>query len=270
MSSTAGAVTGLNHTQQYVEEAAEREVHDDTGSIRHSLGEKIWYLVKADGEIRTAGSDKLNQPQQYTTAILRKWVGRPLTACGRQRWNDGIRACCLLSIWYMSGRCAHSSSWEPREENRQQYYTGTYVQTKASRTETREIVLSTPAGTKNLERPPRAPGCMDGAETSTNVSSRASCVRVLTVLPKSARTKRKVGESAKNWQTYVYIQRTRCTRVSGYCIFDEKHGYPWCGRIWYLILIHTRYIYKVPLRDMGNSKSRGRRKAKRESQVTHV
>ena len=38
-------------------------------------------------------------------------------------------------------------------------------------------------------------------------------------------------------------------------------------------LYHTWYevyIYKVPLRDVGIVKSRGRRKAKRESQVTHV
>ena len=49
-------------------------------------------------------------------------MGRPHTACGRQRCKDGIRACCLLCTWYMSGRCAHSSfimrAYE-REENRQ-------------------------------------------------------------------------------------------------------------------------------------------------------
>ena len=88
----------------------ERGDHDDTGIMSQPGSEKFWYLVKADSEVRTAGSDKRNQPQQNTTAILRKWVGRPHTACGRQRCNDGVRACCLLCTWYMSGRCAHSSS----------------------------------------------------------------------------------------------------------------------------------------------------------------
>ena len=67
-------------------------------------------------------------------------------------------------------------SREPREEIRQQYYTSTCVQNKASRTETREIVLGTPAGGKNFERPPRAPECTDRARTSINVSGRASRV----------------------------------------------------------------------------------------------
>ena len=39
--------------------------------------------------------------------------------------------------------------------------------------------------------------CTDRAETSTDVSGRASCPRALGVLPKSARTKRKVGKSTK-------------------------------------------------------------------------
>ena len=73
----------------------------------------------------------------------------------------------------------------------------TYVHNKASRTETREIVISNPAG-KNFERPPRAPECTDRAKTSTNVSGWASRVRVLTVLVKSARAKRKVGKNTKN------------------------------------------------------------------------
>ena len=52
-----------------------------------------------------------------------------------------------------------------------------------------------------FERPPRAPECADGAETLTNVSGRASCVRVLVAFTKSVRTKRKVGKSAKILQT---------------------------------------------------------------------
>ena len=92
---------------------------------------------------------------------------------------------------------AHESQFT-RGANRQHYYTGTYVQKKASRTETREIVLSIPGVKKNFERPPRASACTDRVETQTDVCGRVSRVRVRTVLPKSARTKRKVGKSMKN------------------------------------------------------------------------
>ena len=48
-----------------------------------------------------------------------------------------------------------------------------------SRTETKEIVLSTPAGKKNFEGLPRAPECTDRARPSTIVSGRASLVDYL-------------------------------------------------------------------------------------------
>ena len=51
---------------------------------------------------------------------------------------------------------------------------------------------------KSFERLSRAPECTDRIETSTNVSGRASLVRELAVVPKSAYSKRKVGESMKN------------------------------------------------------------------------
>ena len=93
---------------------------------------------------------------------------------------------------------------------------GTYVQNKASRTETREIVLSIPTE-KNFERSPRAPECTDRAETSTNVSGGASPVRVLSALPKSARTKR------KSWQKYEKLTSTRKhIRVSVPPLFLEE------------------------------------------------
>ena len=66
-----------------------------------------------------------------------------------------------------------------------------------TRIETREIVLSTLAGKKNLERLSRVPECTDRAETSTNVSGRASCVQILAASAKSARAKRKIGKSTK-------------------------------------------------------------------------
>ena len=67
--STAGAVALLNHTQQYAEEAAGREVM--MIQVRQpgfcTLKSMKTNLVpgKADGEIRTAGSNKHNEPQQY-------------------------------------------------------------------------------------------------------------------------------------------------------------------------------------------------------------
>ena len=108
-----------------------------------------------------------------------------------------------LRAWHIYVRtvlrlCAQSS-WEPREENRQHYYyAGAYVPSMVSRTETREIVLSTATGEKKVHRPPRAPKITDRAETSTNVSGRDSRVRVLGVLLKSARRRRESGRKYGN------------------------------------------------------------------------
>ena len=39
---------------------------------------------------------------QPVTAVPRIWMCRPRTACGRQRWDDGIYAClCMLSVVYL-------------------------------------------------------------------------------------------------------------------------------------------------------------------------
>ena len=75
--------------------------------------------------------------------------------------------------------------------------TGTYVRNKASRIETKEIVLSSPAEKKDFERLSRAPECMDRAETWTNVSGRASCAREFDVGRKALCTKRKVVKITK-------------------------------------------------------------------------
>ena len=79
----------------------------------------------------------------------------------------------------------------------------TYVRNKASRIETREIALSTPAGKKNFKRLSRAPTCTDRAETWTNVSGRASCARAVGVLPKSALYEE------KSWQKYETLTNIR-------------------------------------------------------------
>ena len=81
-----------------------------------------------------------------------------------------------------------------------------YVQNNASRTETRENVLSTAADKKNFQRLPRAPHCTDRARISINVSGRAFAVstcRLHSVSPKSACTTRYVRKNTKNPQTYV-------------------------------------------------------------------
>ena len=48
------------------------------------------------------------------------------------------------------------------------------------------------------------------------------------------------------------------------------HTIPYHTIPYHTIPYHTTPYYKVPLRDAGNMKSRGRRKAKRETLVTHV
>ena len=66
---------------------------------------------------------------------------------------------------------------------------------------------------EGLPRPPEGADC---AETSTDVSGRASCARAHAIVPESARTKRKVGKSGKNWQHIMYG-----------CVFYSSSAY--CG-----------------------------------------
>ena len=73
----------------------------------------------------------------------------------------------------------------------------------ASRTETREIFLSTPAGKKNFERSPRAPECTDRARTSPSVSARASRVDYLVFFPK-ALVRRDMFETLRKFHDYNY------------------------------------------------------------------
>ena len=60
-----------SHTAIRIRSSKDRGDHDDTVIIipvRQIGSETLWYVVKAGGEKRTAGSDKLHRPQQYTTA----------------------------------------------------------------------------------------------------------------------------------------------------------------------------------------------------------
>ena len=103
----------------------------------------------------------------------------PTDAYGRQRCNV------VLSdvLFYTCGVCPRLCARERGQQKQTKFYR--YARTKwASCRETREIVLSTPVGKKNFERLPRELQCSDRAQTSTNVSGRASCVGVLSVLPK--------------------------------------------------------------------------------------
>ena len=100
--------------------------------------------------------------------------------------------------------CAHSSSWEPRGENRQ--HLPMRNTNKASRTETRVIVLSTSAEKNTLRTRHRLHSArMALRPRPINVSGRLHVSEYLEFCRKvSARTKRKVGKSAKIWQTYTY------------------------------------------------------------------
>ena len=166
---------------------------------------------KADGEIRTAGSNKHNEPQQYCAYWC---VAHARRMGGSVGTMGSVIICCVPRV--------------RKTDTPGQQLADTYVQNMASRIETREIVLSTPAG-KNVERLPRAPECTDGAETCTNVFGRASYVRALTVLPKSARAKRKVSKSSNFLQTYVYtlliVYYFTCHPAMRSMMFNMDHSY---------------------------------------------
>ena len=102
----------------------------------------------AGGGMRTAGSDKNNQPQQYCAygcAAHARRVGGSVGTMGYVH----VYAFCLLCTWYMSELCSQlMSAYNSRREENRPHVTDQYVQNKASRIESREIVLSTPAGKK--------------------------------------------------------------------------------------------------------------------------
>ena len=89
--------------------------------------------------------------QPATAALQRIWARRTRTTFRRQRCNVVLQLC-MLSVAYLVYVWA-ACLWEPiigRKKNNIVNGTGTYVRNKASRTETREIVLSTPAEKKSL------------------------------------------------------------------------------------------------------------------------
>ena len=92
----------------------------------------------------------------------------------RRMGGSLVTLCSVHVVWRLPGICQDCVLMRLKTDNI--FPVRTYlVQNKASRTETRELVLSTPAG-KNFERPPRAPKWTDRARTSTNVSGRDSRV----------------------------------------------------------------------------------------------
>ena len=78
---------------------------------------------------------------------------------------------------------------------------------------------------KNFDRLPRELQCLDGAQTSTNVSGRASRVGVLSALPKNARSKRYVRMKTKNSQLYIHREQNIAGRLNStkyWSILDRK------------------------------------------------
>ena len=131
---------------------------------------------------------------------------RTRTACGRQRWNDGICACCVLRTWYMSELCAHSSG-EPRGET-DNVFTDTSVRTY----KIRPLVLK--PGKSSYLLPPETTFNARRALQSARIALRPRpmcpaglpCVRVLSPLPEGARTNRKASKTTKNYKhTYTSI-----------------------------------------------------------------
>ena len=126
------------------------------------------------------------------------WVCRTRTVFGRQRCNDGICACCLLRAWRMSELCAnssHESLYCCRGKKTTLLCTGTYVKSKAFVLKPGKSSYPLPPEKTTFSArhalqsarivPRRRPMCPAGLPRA----------RVLGVLPKSARTKRKVGKS---------------------------------------------------------------------------
>ena len=148
-------------------------------------GTSAWVRMRknmADGGLRTAGSEKQNQlPQRYSAY---GFVVHALRMGGSVVTMGSVHVVCCLPVTYLG--CVLTAHESLGEKTDNILPIRTYqVQNKAFRTETREIVLSTSAE-QNSGRPPRAPECKDRAETSTNVSGRASRFGVRSVLPKSA------------------------------------------------------------------------------------
>ena len=109
----------------------------------------------------------------------------PAGSYGRQRCNVVLSACSVVCLW-----CMYVLGCVPvREGNKnRQNFTGTYVQKRPHTEKPGKSSYPLPSK-KNFEGTPRELQCSDRAQTSTKGSGRPSCVGVLSVLAKSARTK---------------------------------------------------------------------------------
>ena len=156
-------------------------------------------LGLADGGIRTAGSDKHHQPQQYSANGFVAQA-RGVWAAALERWD--LRMLSVVYLVYVLSPVLTARE-SPRSEENRQSSTDAYVQNKAYRTETREIVLFTPAGKTTLSachalqsaqiapRPrPMCPGGLPVSEYSV------FCREVL----------EKSWQQHEKLKTYVYIQ----------------------------------------------------------------
>ena len=178
-------------------------------TIAHSVRERGELL--RDDRFRVRKKEIATAIQQHVDLPHAPVTDHYAAATGRQScsaicsWGEprSLLSCFIgLSIVCVV-RCVRTQKNVPvilrvhERQKKRRHFRGTYVQKKPLvLKEGKSSYLLPPE--KKIERPPRAPESTDRAETWTNVSGRASRVRVFPVLPKSARAKRKVGKSTKN------------------------------------------------------------------------
>ena len=153
--------------------------------------------------LRTADSDEHNYCRHSSTAQM----GVSDARCCLLTLKDGsvVTSCSLHVLLSACGVCPGLCVLvREGNKNRQNLPVRTYRVRPHGENPGNRLINS--QRKKNFERLPRELQWSDGAQTSTNVSGRASRTGVLSVSPKSARTKRYVRKKTKNSQIYIYIQ----------------------------------------------------------------
>ena len=148
------------------------------------------------GGLRTAGSDKHNQPQQY--------IAKGCVTDARRMGGSVVSLCSVHAISCLPGTCLVCAFMSKKQTTNSRYV--------RTRFKIRLLVLkpgksSCPLPPKlNFQRSPRAPECMHGSRPDLDQRVRPGFLRrPLSVSPKSARPKRYVRKSTKKSQTYLYM-----------------------------------------------------------------
>ena len=92
----------LDHTQQHAEEAAGREVMIQVRQPGYVRTNKNLVPGMGDGGIRTAGSDKHNEPQQYCAygcVVHVQRVGGSVETMGSVRMLSVAYLVYVLTVW---------------------------------------------------------------------------------------------------------------------------------------------------------------------------